>query len=288
MTYQPIPQDLARSDDIAPVAREDGGNLELIAQLLQILAAIDGGAGASSSHTVRTVTASDDPTTQQLAGANLTLASILAALALVRAAIVTPEPTDVDGLAVESGGNLDQIAAALNILREIDGGAGSSTNKTQRMILAADDPAVAALLALLAKPSPDLSPVIEVAPAERMLSRETDSVEVGGMVEIDGKVETVSPPVCGMSRRALIVSTTAVRLFSTNIGAQARVLTNNSTGSLTMSPTSDLAASGGAIGLIVPASGSFSDSGPGMWRGEWWGLYSASASAENIVAVETY
>ena len=84
-------------------------------------------------------------------------------------------------------------------------------------------------------------------------------------------------------QRAVIVSTTAVQLASSNVARKALVVTNNGSGTLYLGIDSSVTSSGVASGLAVTAGGSYSDSGFGMYIGPLWGIYSASASAQNVV-----
>lgn len=81
----------------------------------------------------------------------------------------------------------------------------------------------------------------------------------------------------------VIVSTSAVPLCAANVARKSLIITNNSTGSLYVGHDQYLLGSGKTMGHLLTASGgSLTDSGDGIWVGEWWGIYSAVATAENV------
>lgn len=98
----------------------------------------------------------------------------------------------------------------------------------------------------------------------------------------------LSVPAAMRSMRAVNVSNTqAVRLLEVNTNRKSVVIVNNSTGTLYLGNTSAVTSSGTTAGYTILASGgSYSDSGDGRDLGETWGIYSAAASAANVIVDE--
>lgn len=88
------------------------------------------------------------------------------------------------------------------------------------------------------------------------------------------------------ARAGLIVSTTAVRLVRANVARKELIISNAGGGTLYIGETNAVSSSGDAIGTPVPTSSSYTDSIPGIYVGELWGIYSASAVAVNVAVVE--
>lgn len=60
------------------------------------------------------------------------------------------------------------------------------------------------------------------------------------------------------------------------------IFTNNSTGYLYVGTSSSVGITGSLMGTVVPPYGSFIDCGQGLWKGDYYGIYSASLGVENI------
>ena len=86
---------------------------------------------------------------------------------------------------------------------------------------------------------------------------------------------------------ALTVSTTAVKLAGENAGRKSLVIANNGGGTLYVGYTSAVTSSGAAMGRAVTSFGSYSDTGDGVWVGQVWGIYSTSASSQNVAVQES-
>jgi hypothetical protein len=120
-------------------------------------------------------------------------------------------------------------------------------------------------------------------------SDEIKTVEVVGYVAIAGieePIETVPKITVSGRPVGLRVSTTAVRLAASNVSRKAIAISNNGTGTLYLGTDQSVASSGVAMGIGVSATLSLTDSGDGVFVGEWWGIYSASASSQNVSVLE--
>lgn len=82
------------------------------------------------------------------------------------------------------------------------------------------------------------------------------------------------------------VSTSATILAAANSNRKAIVITNNGAGKLYLGHTNGVTASGAAMGLQVPAGGSYSDSGFGLYIGDLYGIYDAVAASQNVSVSE--
>lgn len=97
-----------------------------------------------------------------------------------------------------------------------------------------------------------------------------------------GRIDTNAIPSLNTREAGVIVSTTAVQLAGINYSRLSILITNSGSGSLYVGKTSLVTASGSTVGRKVVADGAYFDSGPGRWLGPLWGIYSASAVAENV------
>lgn len=159
-------------------------------------------------------------------------------------------------------GELTRIVETVNVRGTVMAQLGAQGDAI--LGLAADS---AAIRAIFSRPTPPLDPIFPP---------EFNSTMIDGVVK--------SQPITTNWNRqtALIVSNaTPVLLAGANADRKSLVITNNSTGSLYLGGP-NVTASGITAGLLVPTTGSYSDSGDGVFTGEVWGLYSASASAQNI------
>lgn len=85
---------------------------------------------------------------------------------------------------------------------------------------------------------------------------------------------------------ATTVSTSAVLLAAANPLRLSIVITNNGTGDLYVGHSGAVTSSGAAMGLLVGSKASYSDSGFGLYLGPLYGIYSASASSQNVSVSE--
>ena len=162
-----------------------------------------------------------------------------------------------------SGGRLDGINEAVTVRGSVTALLGDPG--TAILGLAADS---AAIRALLGQPIPKPDAVFPD--------------ELGNATRVDGTVTTQPTVTIARKRTTLIVSTTAVLLAPSDPNRKSLVITNNSTGSLYIGGP-EVASSGSTMGILVPTTGGYSDSGDGIFTGELWGIYSASASSHNVV-----
>ena len=110
--------------------------------------------------------------------------------------------------------------------------------------------------------------------------RALDSYIQGGAVTAEADTTSLGTPA------GFTVSTTAVLLAALNANRKSLVITNNSTGKLYLGHTSGVTSSGAAMGLLVPSNGSYTDSGFGLYIGDMYGIYDASAGAQNVSVSE--
>ena len=101
-------------------------------------------------------------------------------------------------------------------------------------------------------------------------------------VGILGKVDVCPTSAILGKPRSVTVSTSAVRLADSNMSRRALAITNNGSGTLYVGTDQNVASSGATMGLAISATGSLNDSGFGTYLGEWWGIYSAVASVQNV------
>jgi hypothetical protein len=124
-----------------------------------------------------------------------------------------------------------------------------------------------------------------LALSQDMARRAGDAAVPNGdpaVVLVDGVVSAATRPSTAFYEGSLTVSTTAVRIAPVNASRKCLTITNNSTGDLYVGLSSGVTASGSGMGRIVASKGSFTDGGEGVWCGERWAIYSASASSANV------
>lgn len=123
----------------------------------------------------------------------------------------------------------------------------------------------------------------------RELDRETDSVDVtGSTVSLDGPVIAQPEYSVGGRPYGVIVSTTAVRIATANGSRKSIVITNKGSGTLYIGFDSSVTTTGASMGTSVPTMSAYSDSGFGIFKGELWGIYSASSATETVAVSDRY
>lgn len=85
---------------------------------------------------------------------------------------------------------------------------------------------------------------------------------------------------------AYIVSTSPVMLFSAKAGSTSRLAVNNGQTNVYIGTSSDVAASGASMGVLLKPGGAFADSGSG--REEVWAVGDAEADAHNVATLEHF
>jgi hypothetical protein len=110
------------------------------------------------------------------------------------------------------------------------------------------------------------------------------TTDVPARVQLTGDCQVAPRISTAAQESAVTVSTTAIRLVQANVSRKELMIVNNSTGNLFVSRSSKVTSSGTGVGSLVPSNGgNLSDSGDGIWPGEWWGIYSVTASSQNVV-----
>jgi hypothetical protein len=120
------------------------------------------------------------------------------------------------------------------------------------------------------------------------LTGTTVGAKHGADVNVLGTVTTTTTPATSTAGTpaGFTVSTSAVLLAALNTSRKSIIVTNNSTGKLYLGHTSGVTTSGANMGLVVPAGGSYTDSGFGLYTGTLYGIYDTAAGSQNVSVSE--
>ena len=93
---------------------------------------------------------------------------------------------------------------------------------------------------------------------------------VASTITTDGVTATLSP----------------VLLAAANSSRKSILATNNGAGKLYIGHSDSVTSSGVNMGLLLVPGGSYDDSGPGLYKGNLYGVYDATATTQNISVSE--
>ncbi len=85
---------------------------------------------------------------------------------------------------------------------------------------------------------------------------------------------------------ALTISTAIVQLTASNASRLALLIVNNGAGRLFVGEASSVATAGSLMGVAVPGGGRYSDTGNGVGTGALWGVYTSTATTQNVVVID--
>lgn len=88
------------------------------------------------------------------------------------------------------------------------------------------------------------------------------------------------------NQSAVTVSTTAVQLAIVNSIRSGITIVNQGTGNLYIGVDNLVTTSGSHMGMLIMPNGSFDVSGDGCYGGAIWGIYSQTASTQNVTTFE--